>query len=303
MVSTLRSRRSIVAVLFLLGLLLGSAATANAATFGYGDGRPQMFSDSRFTALPIHDVRRLVEYDVRSEPAKLAALDQWMAAAHAAGYRPLIAIDRSWTPARATHHPSVAQYTSLIKWLRVRYPYWNRLTPWNEANFRDQPTAKHPRLAWQYYVAAKHACGSTCTITSPVVLVGKSVSKRWLLQFKQFERGRIKIWAIHNYGDANRGNTTGLRWFETQVKGRIWITEAAGWVQFLGGNYLYNEQRAATAITRVFNVARADSRIDFVYFYQWLGTDDRSARWDSGVLNADGSPRKGFWALKRGLEG
>ncbi|MFT4035979.1 MAG: glycosyl hydrolase [Patulibacter sp.] len=267
--------------------------------FGYGDGRADMFSDRRWLALGLRHVRRLVEFDVRSSPTKLAALDQWMAAAQATGSKPLLAIDRSWTRGREHTRPTVAQYRSLIRWLRTRYRF-TQLTPWNEANFRDQPTAKSPRLAWLYYLAARQECAG-CLVTSPVVLAGKGVSRSWLTEFQRYERGRIRVWAVHNYGDANRGETTGLRWFESQVRGRIWITEAAGWVQFLGGDYPYDQQRAATAITRIFRTARADPRIDAAYFYQWRGTDDRAARWDSGVLNADGSPRKGYDALVRGL--
>ena len=298
-----RALRALLALL-LAGLLLGVAGTTASArpAFGYGEGRTDMFSDPRWLALPLRDVRRLVDWDVQAAPDKIAALDAWMQAARSTNSRPLLAIDHSWTPGRLTSKPTLAQYRSLIRWLHTRYPWWNRLTPWNEANFRGQPTVKSPKLAWQYYVAAKATCKG-CLVTSPVILAGRGVSKSWLTRFKRYERGRIRIWAVHNYGDANRGENTGLRWFERQVKGRIWITEAAGWVQFLGGRYAYDEQRAADAIHRVFTVADADPRIDYVYFYQWLGTDDRTARWDSGVLNQDGTPRQGYYALLDGLEG
>ncbi|MBO9533169.1 MAG: hypothetical protein J7513_09375 [Solirubrobacteraceae bacterium] len=294
-------RAVLLTALTLLLLSTGLTATASAAPrFGYGEGRTEMFSDPRWLSLPLRDVRRLVEFDIRSHPEKIAALDQWMGAAQATNSRVLLAIDHSWSPGRLTAKPTVAQYTSLIRWLKGRYPGWNRLTPWNEANFRGQPTHNNPKLAWQYYAAAKRTC-TGCTVTSPVILVGAGISTRWLQQFKRFERGRIKLWAIHNYGDANRGSSLGLARFQRMVKGRIWITEAAGWVQFLGGDYLYDEQRAATAISRVFKMARSSSRVDLVFFYQWRGTDDRSARWDSGVLNQDGSPRLGYHALVSGL--
>lgn len=286
-------------------LVTGGSALASAATrpaFGYGEGRPDMFSDPRWLALPLRDVRRLVDWDVQQHPEKIAALDTWMAAAEATNSRVLLAIDHSWTPGRLTAKPTLPQYRALIRWLRARYPGWNRLTPWNEANFRGQPTYRSPKLAWDYYVAARATC-TGCVVTSPVILAGKAVSRSWLTRFKRYERGRIRLWAVHNYGDANRGNNDGLRWLERSVKGRIWITEAAGWVQFLGGNYLYDEHRAATAITRVIRWARADPRVDLVFFYQWRGTDDRTARWDSGVLNQDGSPRLGYDALVEGLTG
>ncbi len=303
----LRSPRRLTALLLAAASLIGlagvGAAPASATPnvrFGYGEGRPDMFSDPRFLALPLRDVRRLVDWDIQRYPDKIAALDTWMAAAAAANSRVLLAIDHSWTPGQLTTKPTLPQYRALIRWLRERYPTWNRLTPWNEANFRGQPTYRSPKLAWQYYVAAKATCQG-CVITSPVILAGKNVSRSWLTKFRRYERGRITLWAVHNYGDANRGQNTGLTWFKTQVRGRIWITEAAGWVQFLGGNYLYDEQRAATAITRVIRWSKADPRVDLVFFYQWRGTDDRTARWDSGVLNEDGTPRAGYHALVKGL--
>jgi Glycosyl hydrolase catalytic core len=292
-------------LLVVLGLvLIGPAVSpADAAVrFGYGEGRADMFSDPRWQDLGMRDVRRLVEFDVRSYPEKIAALDAWMAGAEATNSRVLLAIDHSWTPGRLKAKPTVGQYSSLIRWLYNRYPEWNRLTPWNEVNHNSQPTYKNPKLAWQFYIAAKAACQG-CVITSPSILAGKTISRTWLGKFRRYEKGRIRLWAVHNYGDNNRGDGQGLRWFQTQVRGRIWITEAAGWVQFLGGRYPYDERRAATAITRTFRMARTNPRIDLVFFYQWRGTDDRTARWDSGVLNADGSPRLGYQALVRGLAG
>jgi hypothetical protein len=299
------SLRGCLAACVLAAALLSTTAAAPAAAsptirFGYGDGRPDMFSDPRWRALPLRDVRRLVDWDVQQHPDKIAALDTWMAAADAANARVLLAIDHSWTPGQLTTKPTVAQYRRLVRWLLHRYPSWHRLTPWNEANFRGQPTYKSPKLAWQYYVAAKATC-TGCVVTSPVILAGKSIARTWLKRFQRYERGRIRLWAVHNYGDANRARNAGLPWLETQVKGRIWVTEAAGWVQFLGGNYLYDEERAAAAITRVITWTKADPRVDLTYFYQWRGTDDRTARWDSGVLNADGSPRAGYDALVDGL--
>ncbi len=287
----------------LCGLAIAGASPAAATPnvrFGYGEGRPDMFSDPRFQALPLRDVRRLVDWDVQRYPEKIAALDTWMAGAAATNSRVLLAIDHSWTPGQLKAKPTLPQYRALLRWLRARYPGWNRLTPWNEANFRGQPTYRSPKLAWDYYVAAKATCKG-CVVTSPVILAGKNVSRSWLARFKRYERGRIRLWAVHNYGDANRGENTGLTWFKRQVRGRIWITEAAGWVQFLGGNYPYDEQRAARAITRVIRWSRADPRVDLVVFYQWRGTDDRTARWDSGVLNEDGTERAGYHALVKGL--
>ncbi len=157
-------RRPLIALVFaVLCVALSGAATvpqeASAKIrFGYGDARPDMFSDPLWQRLPLRHVRRLVDWDTPRRPEKLAKLDTWMEQAQATGAIPLLAIDKSWTEGQERKRPSVAQYERLIEFLRERYPWWKRLTPWNEANHSAQPTYRSPRLAWLYYLAARRAC-------------------------------------------------------------------------------------------------------------------------------------------------
>lgn len=294
--------RSLLLALTTALLALSVAAPAQAAiTWGLGDNDPRFFSDARWQSLPLKQVRRTVDWDTPSDPVKASELDTWMAAARSAGATPLLAIDRSWTVGRENAKPSVATYRSLITWLRSRYPWWNRLTPWNEANGRRQPTYKNPKLAWQYYSAAKKACKS-CTVTSPVILFGKGVSEKWLKPFLKAGGNKIRLWAFHNYGDLNRKTNTSLKRFEKQTKGTIWVTEAAGWVKFLNtGEWPYNEARAASVIDYTFKALKGHPRIKAVYWWQWYGTSGANIDWDTGFLNPDGSERPGYQALLRGL--
>ncbi|MEH3052386.1 MAG: glycosyl hydrolase [Patulibacter minatonensis] len=288
-------------VIALSALSLVGAGPASAATYGIGDQNTSLFSDARWQALPLKDVRRVVEWDTKTDPIKAAQLDTWMAAASAAGARPLLAIDRSTTAGKEKKKPTIKQYTELITWLRSTYPSFKRLTPWNEANFRLQPTYKNPKLALDYYKAAKKACKG-CTVTSPVVLAGTGTNSKWLAQFLKLGGRSIKLWAFHNYGDLNRKTDKTLKAFEKQVKGDIWITEAAGWVKFLDtGAWPYNEARAAKVIDYTFSMAKKHKRVKYVYFWQWLGTPGNDVRWDSGFLNVDGSERPGYQSLVKGL--
>ena len=82
-------------------------------------------------------------------------LDAWMAAAKLDGAAPLLAIDHSLTPGKLNSKPDATRYRALVRWLRTRYPWWNTLTPWNEANFRLQPTYRNPVLAASYWKIAK----------------------------------------------------------------------------------------------------------------------------------------------------
>ncbi len=304
MLSTLRGGRVRLALALAASALLLSAPAASAATFGYGDNRPDMFVDARWNALPLKDVRRTVDWDTQGSAEKTAQLDSWMAAAHSAGARPLLAIDRSWTEGKGSSKPSVAQYSGLIRWLKGRYPWWNTLTPWNEANYILQPTVRNPKLAFQYWQAAKQSCAG-CTVTSPAILTGKGISNKFLPAFQKLAKGKVKVWAVHVYGDQNRFTDASLKKLERTLKGQLWVTETAGWVKFGDSpKWGYDEQRAAKVISHTFTMAKRHTRATRWYFWQWRGAPKAAdSRWDSGVLNADGTERPGFHALTKGLRG
>jgi hypothetical protein len=294
-------RSLLVALSCLLALVLAPAA-ANAAqpVIGYGDQRPEMFSDPLFAQLKIRDSRIAVDWDTFQYPAKVAKLDAWMAAAKAAGSRPLVAIEHSWTPGRAKRAPTAGQYTTLVRTLRARYPFVKNYSPWNEANHSSQPTYRKPKLAATYWKLMRQAC-SGCKVTSAVYLDLKgATSQRWLAAFKKATGNRVRLWAVHGYGDLNRGTDKSLAKLVRALPGQIWVTEAAGFVAF-GGGWKYNEARAAKAITYTFKLVRKyRSKITRWYFYQWQGVA-KGARWDSGVVGLTGKPRPGYAALKRGL--
>jgi putative glycosyl hydrolase len=296
------SLRSLLPVLACLLVLALAPAAAHAATpvIGYGDQRAEMFSDPLFTGLGIRDSRVVVEWDTFRYPDKTARLDAWMAAAKAARVRPLVAIEHSWTPGRERLAPTPAQYTALIRRLRARYPELRTFSPWNEANHASQPTARRPALAATYWRLMRRACPG-CTVTSPVYLdLATPSSRRWLAAFKSATGNRVRLWAIHGYGDLNRRSDRNLSALLKQLPGQVWVTEAAGWVAF-GSSWRYDEARAARSITYTFGLARKyRAKITRWYFYQWRGVP-RGARWDSGVLGVDGAPRPGYRALTDGL--
>ncbi|MEN0015533.1 MAG: glycosyl hydrolase [Solirubrobacteraceae bacterium] len=298
-------RRALTLVVVALSGLLSASSTASAApvVFGLGDQSPAMFTDPLWTSQPLKNTRRIVDWDTPQYPAKVADLDAWMTAAHTAGATPLIAIEHSWTAGRLTLKPTVAQYTTLITWLKGRYPWWNTLTPWNEANYNSQPTFRNPALAAQYWKAAKTACVG-CTVTSPSIVAWDGAPKKWLAQFQAATKNKVKLWAVHIYGDQNRLTDIHLKAFEKSVKGQIWVTEAAGWVRFTLPKWPINQARAAKVITYTFQVAKKHSaRVKRWYFYQWRGPSSPLATWDSGVLNPDGTTRPGYQALVAGLAG
>jgi hypothetical protein len=297
----LRSLLLSIACLLALALALTPAA-AGAATplIGYGDQRAETFSDPLFAQLGLRDSRIVVEWDTFAFRDKTARLDAWMAAARAAGVRPLVAIEHSWTPRRTALAPTPAQYTTLVRRLRARYPEVRAFSPWNEANHSSQPTARRPDLAARYWRLMRQACPG-CTVTSPVYLdLQTKASKRWLQAFKKATANRVRLWAIHGYGDLNRGTDRNLAALLKALPGQVWVTEAAGWVAF-GSGWKYNEARAARSIAYTFTLVRKyRAKITRWYFYQWRGVP-KGARWDSGVIGVNGRPRPGYQALRAGL--
>ena len=295
--------RSVLLSVVCLAVLALAPAGAHAATpvIGYGDQHPEMFSDPRFAALGIRDSRVVVEWDTFAFEDKARRLDAWMAAARAAGVRPLVAIEHSWTLGRQRMVPSARQYATLFRALRQRYPEVRTFSPWNEANHPSQPTARRPDLAARYWRIMRAGCAS-CAITSPVYLdLQTSASRRWLARFKKATGNRVRLWAIHGYGDLNRRTDVHLAALVKRLPGQVWVTEAAGWVSF--GSFGYDEQRAARAISYTFTLARRyRAKITRWYFYQWRAAP-KGAAWDSGVVGLDGRPRPGYAALQKGLAG
>src|SRR5215210_5314767 len=80
----------------------------------------------------------------------------------------------------------------------------------------------------------------------------------------------------------------------------VWLTETGGIVRRLGptrgGDLAYDEDRAARALGRAFELAALyRSRVARMYLHNWRGTT-LSYRWDSGLARSDGSPRPYFTA-------
>jgi hypothetical protein len=91
------------------------------------------------------------------------------------------------------------------------------------------------------------------------------------------------------------------------VPGQVWLTETGGIVRFAGSRLRkYSPARAASRtkfmfkIVRKFSVRRAGmrSRITQLYDYTWFG-EPRGARFDAGLVNPDGTPRKAYRVFRK----
>src|ERR671918_167179 len=289
-----------VAVLAGCSLAANSPRSDAAVVVGIGDQAPNMFTDPLFQDLGIRYTRNFTAWNTSLKERQANDLNGWIQAALAANVDPLISFSQalgSKCPKRPCVLPTVRQYTRAFRAFRKRWPSIRTFSPWNEANHRSQPTFKNPKRAAQYYNAVRKNCRG-CTIVAADVIDEKNMVK-WLTTFKRYAK-KPRIWGLHNYRDTNRRR--GQRLGGTQlllrtVRGKVWITETGGLVKFVlpDGRTLFKRSpsRAAKAIRRTFSLARQYRfRIKRLYIYNWNGSP-RSARFDAGLVNPDGSPRPG----------
>jgi hypothetical protein len=291
--------------------LVAVPATSQAYVVGIGDQVAETFNTRLFREINIKYSRYVAPYNVAKDSAARSRLDRWYAAANAIGVRPLItfnprvkdncikAVDRHYTGSRykkLCHLPSAREYTSAFKAFRARYPNITDVSPWNEVNHKSQPTFKNPKQAATYYKIVKKNCRG-CKIVAVDLLDNTNVRNTlaYLKRWKRYAGGGRKIFGLHNYSDTNRKSYSRTAAVIKAIgKGnKLWVTETGGIVHF-GNSFPYNPARAGRAVTQTFKIAdRYKRRIDRVYLYNWVG-QPRSARFDAGLMNPDGSPRPGY---------
>jgi hypothetical protein len=278
-----------VLVLVLALAVGGSLAAARAAQgrfrLGIGDQSTNMLDDARFAALGLRDSRLVVPYDVASDPVALARYGPVLDGARVRRIRMLVSF--AARPDAPAHLPSVREYRRAVRAFRARFPWVHDLGAWNEANHASQPTARHPGRAAQLYNALRAAC-RRCRIVAADVL-DQAGFARWVRSFRRVARAP-SIWGLHDYVDVNRNRDVSIPRLRraTGGRGQVWLTETGGVVRF-ARSFGYDELRAARSTRHVLRLA-ARRGVRRVYLYQWTGAP-LGARWDSGLIAADGRAR------------
>ncbi len=279
--------------------LAATPASAWDFQLGMGDQQSRMFDDPRFERLGFEHARVVTPYDVacRPDPLQQYYLDVWLAKAKRAEVRPLVAFSFSLRDGARWKLPTYRRFLQCFRAFRKRYPQVLDFNPWNEANHSSQPTFRHPRKAAGFYNAMRRACPRRCNVAAGDLLDWSNL-RRWLERYRPHLRGRVRLWSMHNYLDVNRRRSwaaSDTRLMLSLTRGHLWITETAGVVH--SGRYSkYSEQRAVSAVKRIFAFGSASSRITRVYAYHWQApcTNDR---WDSAWFRADGSARPAYRVL------
>jgi hypothetical protein len=276
---------------------VAAPASASLEAAGLSDQRPQMFADARISGLRLTSARVVVRWDAAL--ADPAPVDRWLAAAAARPLEPFVVFNRRPTdacPRRPCFLPSAGEYAAAFRAFRARWPGVKVFAPWNEANLRTQPPYANPVRAAEYYNAMVAGCPG-CTILGAEVL-DSTDAPGYLRAMLPAMTSAPVAWGVHNYEDVNHFRTTGTDPILQAVPGPIWLTEAAGLVQYIddGGRatYPYDEARAARATNFMFDyIAAHQDRIRRVYLYAWRSGGPGDA-FDTGLLRADGTPRPAY---------
>jgi len=276
---------------------------------GLGDQQVMTLTQPLFVATKIKRVRYFVPYNAIHNKSRMRAIEDYVRTARSRGISVFVHISTNNLRIRRGHLPSAKGYRRdvgrLIRKLRpMGVREWG---VWNEANHASQPTWNHPKRAAKYYRQMRRICRG-CRIVALDVLDQRGVEryiKRFYKALPRSLRRKARFVGIHNYSDVNRKRTKGTRAIMRTVRHYVrsphfWLTETGGVVE-LGRSFRCSERRAANRIKYMFRVLKAYRHsIDRAYVYNWFGTDCRT-RMDTGLVNKDGTARRGYKALRIGL--
>ena len=285
----------------LVFLALAAPAAARAPVVGIGDQHPHMFSDPDFLRLGVSHSRLLLLVGLVPRPGH-GRPDRRVDGGRARGRRE--AADRL-QPQLAPRRRAPAAVADAVQ---EELPPGPRPLPRRARVLRlerGQPHAAadgaQARAAAQYFNAMRRGCRS-CRIVAADVLDSRDMLG-WIKTFKRYAP-KARIWGLHNYKDANDATDT-TKTLLKAVRGQVWLTETGGILRLKpqpgsrGDGRRSTQAKQAAAVKRVYKIAAASRRITRIYFYEWQAQPKN--RWDSAFLNADGTLRPAYHALKRGL--
>ena len=182
---------------------------------------------------------------------------------------------------------------------------------WNEVYHVSQPTYRKPSLAVRYYEVLRRDARARKFKVMAADMLDTSNLGSYLRAFKRRAKGHPRLWGLHNYQDVNYKTSGDTRRMLATVPGEVWLTETGGIVRFAGSRLKkYSPKRAADRTRYMFKLAgkyqrkRAGlrSKITQLFVYTWFG-EPRGARFDAGLVNPDGTPRKAFAIVRKGVRG
>jgi hypothetical protein len=281
----------------------GVARAAPGVEVGIADQKADMFSDPRFGTLGITRARLAIGWDALTSKRDVAEIEDWLAAAQAAGVEPLISFMHSRSRAGRRRAPSPERLKYEFLRFRRIWPWVTTFATWNEANHCGEPLCHRPRLAAAYYRALRRECPS-CTILAPEVLDMPNM-RSWVRDFNRALGYSPKIWGLHNYVEANRFKMQRLReLLRVAPRSQVWLTETGGLVRRDNASTteIPEGPRHAGEVTRfIFDrILPLHPRITRVYIYHW-NAGPPTVTWDSALITPGGRERSALFVLARVL--
>jgi Glycosyl hydrolase catalytic core len=307
--------RLLLPITLLAALLVAPTAEAKYRV-GLGEQNPAMFDQARWQSLKLKRVRYIVPWDWNKSAHEQAAVSAYMNRARAARQDVLVAFTAHrgcwngsrYSKRRACRAPSASAYRSSFRAFDNQYPWVRTYSAWNEVNHASQPTFNKPALAVRYYDVLRKDARSRRFRVMAADILDTSNMRSYLRSFMRRAKGSPRLWGLHNYQDTNRHTSADTRLMLDTVPGEVWLTETGGLVKFGGVKRFnkYSESRANTATKWMFTLAnRYDSKrrgmrskITQLYVYKWFG-ERRGARFDAGLVNPNGSPRRHFNTFRK----
>jgi hypothetical protein len=301
--------RKLLPVVLLAALFMAPTAEAKYKV-GLGEQRATMFDSARWQSLGLKRVRYIVHWNWNRSAGDRAAVTAYMNRAHAAGQQVLVAftaaggcyVNGHYRKTRRCRAPSASAYRSSFRAFDDAFPWVRTYSAWNEVNHVSQPTYRKPKLAVRYYdVLRRDARARRFAVMAADVLDTSNLGS-YLRGFLRRAKGHPRLWGLHNYQDVNYKTSRDTRRMLATVPGQVWLTETGGIVRFAGSRLgKYSPKRAANRTKYMFKLANTYSRrragmrskITQLFVYKWYG-EARGARFDAGLVNPNGTPRKAF---------
>ena len=306
--------RKMLPVVLLAALFTAPTAEAKYKV-GLGEQRVSMFDSARWQSLGLKRVRYIVHWNWNKSAGDRAAVTAYMNRAHAAGQQVLVAfsaarscyVNGHYKKRRSCRAPSAKAYRSSFRAFDDAFPWVRTYSAWNEVNHVSQPTYRKPKLAVRYYdVLRKEARKRRYKVMAADVLDTSNLGS-YVRAFLRRAKGHPRLWGLHNYQDVNYRTAGDTRRMLATVPGEVWLTETGGIVRFAGSRLRkYDPKRAANRTKYMFKLAGKYSRrragmrskVTQLFVYQWYGAP-RGARFDAGLVNPNGTPRKAFAVFAR----
>jgi hypothetical protein len=297
----------------LMSLVVAAPASAKYRV-GLGEQKPEMFQAPSWQSLKLKRVRYLVPWDYAKAQWQRDAVNHYMTQARLAKQDVLVTFTAKsgcyrpsgrYSKKKACRAPSSKAYKKAFLAFDKAYPWVRTYSAWNEINHKSQPTFKSPKKAAGYYNVLRRYTKKKKFRAMAADMLDTGNMARYLRVFKRKVKGSPKLWGLHNYGDVNRRRTKYTKLMLRSVPGEVWLTETGGIVKLLP-SFKRSTKRAASRTKGMFRLVNKydtrrrgfRSKITRLFVYTYFG-EEKSARFDAGLVNPDGSPRPAYKVFKK----